>query len=265
MRLSRTRVAGHFGEWLQGLAAPGGPVALVTLPCPTLCLTATARPARGLLLHDPARILPPGRARAFLRALGLRAQARIRLLPQMPPGGGAGASTAALVALARLCAPDAGPDQVARACLAVEGASDPLMFRDPARLIWASRRGAVLGHLPEPPRAEILGGFYGPPMRTDPADRRFPVIDDLLQDWARGGDLAHHAQLAAESARRTLALRGPADDPTEALARTFGALGHVIAHTGAARGLVFAPGTVPPEAAARLRAAGFTGLHRFLT
>ena len=66
------------------------------------------------------------------------------------------------------------------------------------------------------------------------------------------------AALASESARRTLALRGPADDPSAEIVRALGAAGHAIAHTGAARAFLFAPGTLPEGAGAVLRAAGFT-------
>jgi hypothetical protein len=58
-------------------------------------------------------------------------------------------------------------------------------------------------------------------------------------------------------------MRGPAGDPTPGLARDLGALGWLRAHTGAARGLIFAPGTVPRGAHDALRAAGLRALVRF--
>ena len=42
-----------------------------------------------------------------------------------------------------------------------------------------------------------------------------------------------------------------------------GALGLVAAHTGSARGLIFAPGKVPVQARAALAEAGFTGVLQF--
>lgn len=69
--------------------------------------------------------------------------------------------------------------------------------------------------------------------------------------------------LASESARRTLALRGPVGDPTAEIARALGAAGYAIAHTGAARAFLFVPGTLPAGAGAVLRAAGLTGIRRF--
>ncbi len=110
----------------------------------------------------------------------------------------------------------------------------------------------------------MLGGFLGPPRATDPTDADFPDIADLISAWpAATARLEDLAALVAESARRTLALRGPADDPTASLARRHGALAPVIAHTGSARGLIFAPGTIPEAAEADLRAAGFSQITQF--
>lgn len=247
------RVAGHFGEWLQGRLGPDGPVALVTLPCPALAVTVAGR--------DP--LLPAATRARFAAALGAPVPER-GLTAGMPLGGGAGASTAALLALARAAGAGNDPDALARACLAAEGATDPLMYPAPAALLWAPREARILARLPPPPAAEIVGGFAGPPTPTDPADTDFPAIADLVALWrAAKGDLATCAGLAAESARRCAAHRGPADDPMPALAAELGALGHVRAHTGSARGLVFAPGAAPPGAEARLARAGLTGILRF--
>lgn len=244
------RVAGHFGELLQGRMGVDGPVALISLPCPALAVT----------MAPGDSPLPPGGA-AMLAALGLAAPRGVSIQYAMPRGGGAGSSTAALVALARLAGWAGSPLRLARACAAAEGASDPLMFAAPERLLFASRRGRVLRRLPAPGRAEVVGGFLGPDTPTDPGDGRFPDIADLVAGWDAAP--ARWAALAGESARRTLALRGPQGDPTGALARDTGALGWLIAHTGSARGLVFAPGTVPAGLEGRLAAEGFRQVLRF--
>ncbi|MBI1172731.1 biphenyl 2,3-dioxygenase [bacterium] len=210
---------------------------------------------------QPGPVVAQARVHRLLRALAVPARGRFRLRLTMPAGGGAGASTAALMALA-LAAGAVDREAIIAEVLAQEGASDPLLFASPERVLWASRRGAVLACLPALPKFEVLGGFLGPGQRTDPFDHDFPDISDLLADWP-GADLAVMARLASQSARRTLALRGPAGDPTEGLARRLGALGFTIAHTGAARGLIFAPGLVPQAAAADLRAAGFSRITRF--
>ena len=256
-----TRVYGHFGELLQGRIGPSGPVALVTLPCRALWAEAGVAHGRSFGLHQTQTAVPRAVLRQLLTSLGLPVRGQFSLRLSMPLGGGAGASTAVLLALGMAAGADPGRDLEA-AVLAVEGASDPLLRLAPERVLWASRLGVALGVLPPLPRFEVLGGFLGPGLRTDPLDHNFPDISDLVSAWP-GPDLATMADLASQSARRTLALRGPANDPTEALARRHGALGFCIAHTGAARGLIFAPRTVPQAAAADLRAAGFSRITQF--
>ena len=259
-------VSGHFGELLQGRLGEMGPVALITLPCPDLSMKGWMRPASSLRLHGPDRLMTPAAARRFLSKLGVQPRGEFRLRAGMPAGGGAGASTAALVAIARLAAPDQTSDAVARACLEIEGASDPLMYDTPETLLWASREARIVDVMPPLPRFEVLGGFFGPPRNTCAEDINFADISDLIVPWrvaAEAGNLATLAGLSSQAADRTLRCRGPADDPTTDLARELGALGYVIAHTGSARGLVFAPGTVPERGPAALREAGLRRMVRF--
>jgi uncharacterized protein involved in propanediol utilization len=261
MRIAR--VAGHFGELIQGRLGPGGPVVLITLPCPVLAAEAVWRPGH-FALHQPgARVATPGIVAALLVRLGVPRRGRFSLRLAMMPGGGAGASSAALMALARAAGVE-DVDAITRACLAIEGATDPLLFPAPERVLWASRLGEARAAMPPLPRMEILGGFRGPGVATDPADNNFPDVADLVATWpAACGDAAGVARLAQMSAERTLAVRGPRDDPTAELARSFGALGWAMAHTGAARALIFRPGTAPEAAVADLRAAGFCSITRF--
>lgn len=270
---AQTAVAGHFGEWLQGRLGPGGPLVLVTLACPALHATARFAPAARLTLSQPdPPALPEPRLIRLLAALGLPATGRFRLGGTLMPGAGCGASTAALVAAARaaghagdLSAPRLAAPRLAAACLAAEGATDPLMLPSPDAALWASREARSLAALPPPPRMTVVGGLFGPPLRTDPRDLSFPDIADLAQDWPGARTPAEAARLASASAERTTALRGPAGDPTPALARSLGALGHARAHTGSARALLFAPGTVPPDAEAALAAAGYAHVLSFET
>ncbi|GLS86538.1 hypothetical protein GCM10010873_15120 [Cypionkella aquatica] len=261
------RIAGHFGELLQGRIGRNGPLALLTLPCAILGVSATLTAGQGLTLTDAsAPIMPRARADTLLNLLKLSLQGTLDFQAEMPPGGGAGVSTAALVALAHLAGWQGDPMDLARACIAVEGASDPLMLPNPAQTLWASRQGEIVATLPPPPVMEVIGGFYGPPRRTDPSDTDFPDIADLVPQWhaaASAGDLTKAAALSSLSAQRTLTHRAAQTDPTASLAVDLGALGYVIAHTGAARGLIFAPGKVPPDAAAALHAAGFRGVVQF--
>lgn len=264
LRAARITQPGHFGEFLQGRLGPDGPLALVTLPCPLVCVSASLRPARDLSVWSAQRLLPRPVARAFLHRLGAAPRGRIALRAHLPPGGGAGVSTAALLALARLAAPWATPEALATACLEAEGASDPLMYPAPGRLLWAPRGAERLGTLPPPPTFEVIGGFHGPVQRTEPGDTAFPDIADLVADWDKAGcGRAALARLASESARRTIALRRGGADPLGGLVAPLGAMGRVIGHTGNAHGLLYAPGTVPPGAVAALRTAGLRRIVQF--
>lgn len=264
--LLKTTVNGHFGELLQGRLGPSGPVALITLPCPALQLTALSGPAPQLGVYSPQRVLSLHLARRFLSRLGCSEHRRFVLNSAMPPGGGAGASTAALVALARLGGRADDPQALAAACLEIEGATDPLMFARPERLLWASRRALILQKLPALPKFEVLGGFWGPMTRTAPNDTGFADISDLVHDWtnaAHAQDLPRLCRLCSDSAARNLALRGAPDDPTQRIASRLNALGFVVAHTGAARGFLFAPNTCPKDAASALRQGGFARIVKF--
>ncbi|MGC8201806.1 hypothetical protein ACP2AV_03775 [Aliiroseovarius sp. PTFE2010] len=250
-------VTAHFGEWVQGRLGPNGPVVLVTMVCPKLHVSA------------PGAVAAPFTADVLNR---FAAQLGLGALPagitrNFPLGIGAGASTAALVAMARAAGYDGPPEQLARACLCAEKASDPLMFPNPDRLLWASRQGRVVRAMAGPPRAAILGGLWGNPVQTDAEDEAFDDVSDLVEDWAQAaahGDLARLGAVASESARRCSARRGP-PDPMADLAQDLGALAVVRAHTGSARGLVFAPGAVPVRGADALREAGLTDVLTFET
>ena len=257
------RVTGHFGEWMQGRLGADGPVALITLPCAEIGVTATQLPGAPGLSKRAQALISPGRAQAFLRDLGCALPGLVDLAADSPAGAGTGMSTGALVALARL----AGADEAAlpAACITAEGASDPLMLPAPDRVLWASRRGRVLAPAPPIPAALIVGGLLGPAEPTNPQDGNFPDITDLWAQWQTATTLPEFAALASRSAIRTTRLRGPAGDPMADLARDTGALGHIRAHTGAARGLVFAPDTAPDTAVQALARAGLRDIRHFRT
>lgn len=256
------RVTCHFGEWMQGRLGPGGPIVLVTIPCAALHVEAERSGDGPLAITQTPDLLTVERAKAFLDRIGGQ-EAHYQLRANMPLGGGAGASTAALLALAR--AAGGGEAKWIDACIATEGASDPLMLPHPDRALWASREGRVVRDMPSLPRAEIIGGFWGAPTATDPKDTDFPDISNLVDRVIPGLRLQELAEIASASARRCTELRGPADDPTEALALSLGALGWCRAHTGSARGLIFKPGTVPDHAERCLLNAGLCQVLRFTT
>lgn len=256
-------VAGHFGEWLQGCSAQTGEVVLVTLACPTQGASATWHDDPVLSVVDPSGVVGPARAAALLDALGLPVRGRIAITTDLPPGGGAGMSSAALVALARSVG--AAEEIIASACHVVEGAVDPLMLAAPDAVLWAPRSARPICAMPPPPRAQIIGGFWGSPLATDPHDSDFADIDDLIAAWMTGPDLCAVAQLAQTAAERTTAKRGPAKDPTPETAKRLGALGWARAHTGSARSLIFAPGTATVDIEQELTREGYSNVLNFCT
>jgi uncharacterized protein involved in propanediol utilization len=94
-------VAGHFGEWLQGTVGADRRVALVTLACPVAGVQAEVAGTGALAIELNADRLDAARCQNFLSVLGVAARGHVRLRADLPPGGGTGMSTAALVALAR--------------------------------------------------------------------------------------------------------------------------------------------------------------------
>lgn len=260
-------VPGHFGEWLQGRLGPDGPVALITLMPGGPSLRATHRPGAGCVpeLATIGCALPVSGAgaAALLAALDLRLGGCITFDPAFAPGLGTGMSTAALIALARLAGYRGAPEPLARACIAAEGASDPLMFPAPDRLLWTSREGDVVTRFTPPPPVHLVAGFFGPPQPTDARDSDYDDISDLATAWGRRDDAPWRASLAAESAHRCLVRRGPADDPMPDLARDLRALGWAMSHSGAARALIFAPDAAPRHGMAALTEAGLTEPREF--
>jgi uncharacterized protein involved in propanediol utilization len=247
-------VQGHFGEYLQGRVGQDGPVALITVPCGKTGLQARLDHGNGDTSHSACDLLS---------SLGLAGGKKIIVSFLSPPGAGTGISTAKLIAAARLHGWQGSPDQLMAACVAQEGASDPLAFAHPERLLWASREARILGRMPALPAHDIVGGYFGPPQATDALDTNFPDVSDIARAWREARRLEQFATLASESARRCLRLRGPADDPTEGLAESLGAAGFLIAHTGSARGLIFPKDQVPSGAISRLEAAGLSGVLQF--
>ncbi len=265
---AHARVPGHFGELLQGRIGPEGPIALVTLATEFAAVDAwISGPGHGVSMHG-TELVSQARAAQFLDDLGLDPPGHVALDAATGPGRGCGISTAALLALATLAGagsrgPRIGPEDLVRAAIDAEGATDPTMFPDPGRLLWSSRDGRLLGSVPPLPKCDIVGGHWGNPVRTDPLDTGFPDVSDLAAKLSSATSLSQMAAIATESASRCLAQRGPENDPTIDLARDLGALGVVMAHTGTARGLIFAPGSVPEAAMSAMERAGYSGIATF--
>lgn len=274
----------HHGELLQGTfrGADGVPrPGLVTLPSPLPGVRAEFRPDPAA---DAVSVHPPGRVKAArAAALALRAVAPaagvtggvLRLAGPVPAGLGMGSSTSDVVAAVRAVADawDVHPDPraVARLAVAAEGASDPVMFDDPAPRLFAQRDGAVLEVLgPALPPLLVLGCLLDgglpqdtpadpPPVPPDPVVEAYEELRTRLRAAIRDGDPAGVAAVATRSAR----MRRPGQDLDRLLAaaRAPGVLGVQIAHSGCVAGLLVDPrddaaGATLGRAAAALRAAG---------
>lgn len=257
----------HFGEFAQGRHGPGGPLALATLPCPALSAEARFTPGGDrLIAREP---LFQRAAEAALAAIGRAGVGgRIAVATNAPPGGGAGWSTATILAVIRAvadaCDATLSPETESRIAFGVERAVDPLAFPpDPPRL-WAPREARTLAILPAAPPIRVVGAFDGAGVSTDPADLDFPDMADAfarLQDAFAARDAAAVAALATRSAeanqRRNPKPRWRA---VKAIAAETGALGVAVAHTGSAIALLFHPAAASQAAAAcdALSAAGLS-------
>ena len=263
------RASGHFGEWLQGRIGPKGPIALISVQCPVFWAQVSYASGDAFQYTDPLPALSSDRAMALLSALSLPVQGSISGRTNIEAGAGLGASTSSLLALAKaLIKRDIHPEDLAKILVAIEGASDPLMFPDFDRLLWASREARVVNHFPAPPQFEVIGGCWGAPSETDPRDQNFPDIADLVEAWRpaiTASDREKTAAIATESFRRTTAIRNRSVEPTEDLARDLGALGVIRAHTGSARGFLFEPGRAPSTGLHQLQEAGYSPPVTFLT
>ena len=248
---------------------PQGPVVLVTLRPDRLVLRAERKTCSRLLVKAPhvntGFPVSPAVLRHFLACLHLPQTGLFLLHPTFPPGLGTGASTASLIAIARLAGFKGSPSVLAQACVAAEGASDPLMFGQSDRLIWASREARIVATRLPLPRAQLLAGFFGPALPTRAADTDYDDISDLVTAWQQARSVAECAAIACESASRCLARRGPSDDPTAQLAKDLGARGWAASHSGAARALIFDPGTLPQQGAALLTEAGLRNVQPLFT
>ena len=260
------RVAGHFGEWIQGRLGADGPVVLITLVCGSLGVRARRLSDGGFSLSGNTGLARDVAVR-FFAGLGVGLpEGQFDLTADARPGSGVGVSTASLLALAEAAGVAAPPEDLAAVALLAEGAVDPLMLEAPDQCLWASRDASMIRKCAALPAFEVVGGFWGAPERTEAADRDFPDVLDLVAAWeASSGDASALADAASTSASRTTLLRGPLGDPTAALADEVSALGHARAHTGSARALLFAPGMVPDGVEAAMRAAGYDDVFRFRT
>lgn len=244
-----TTVSGHFGEFVQGRIGPDGPLALITVPAPKLQTHVRYVPATGALTcKDPHSDKMCRAGRMLLDRFGaVDALGRLQISRPIVPALGAGTPTADI--LCALCAIGLQrgfylkPEEEAEICLAADGAVDPLMFRD--TVLFAPRTAWVLRVLPALPAFEPHGVFAGDGVPTDPVETDFQDMHDafrMLEDGLDRGDLTVLARAARISAEANQARNpNPLWDDILRIGRATGSLGPMVAHTGSAIGLIYAP------------------------
>ncbi|MBR8743067.1 GHMP kinase [Nocardiopsis sp. MG754419] len=267
MTLGTGQATCHHGEVLQGifLDGRGEPTrGLVTLPMAEPATRAVFTPFSA---RAPRRVVvdPPDRAKAA-RAAELAVTACARRGGLVPVGGhlsvrggavpglGMGSSTSDVTAAVRAVSAGLGvelpPHVVAEVAVAAEGASDPIMFGE-RPLLFAQRRGRVLEELGAAlPELAVVGCLTG---------SGHPVDTLALRGTARAGDIAVYERLRA--ALRTAIAENDAAGlgrvctesailnqrvlPKDELgtlreaARSCGAVGIQVAHSGNVAGLLF--------------------------
>lgn len=263
------RVQGHFGELVQGRLGARGPVALVTLPCPALETVVKFTPGGPLRIEGRDTEMALDLARQVLAEWAPGTGGLLEVDRPMAPGVGAGSSTADLLGVLRVLARWTGQSlctaDEAQWCHAVEGAVDPLMH--PGHVLFASREPKVLEILPPMPAMQVVGGFAGPGLDTDPADQDFPDMEnalDLLRAGMRKGDTAMVAEAAHISAQANqIRNPNPAWEGVLTICREICALGPVVSHTGSAIGMILSDTADPTPAMARLREVGLESVIAF--
>jgi uncharacterized protein involved in propanediol utilization len=265
----RVVVAGHHGEILQGIFEDAdGSVhrGLVTLRCPLFVSRASFVVDATVLRDADGRhrvSVRPATKRKALRAarlalehLGCDVGGALTIETNAFEGWGLGSSTsdvtAAIVAVGRTFGADIAAAEVARIAVEAEGAADSLMF-DGDALLFAHREGRVLERFDKalPPLA-VLGLNPAPhvpgvdTLQLAPAP--YPpddvlVFEDLrtrLRKAIEAQDAGWLGEVATESAvinQRYLPV--PYFDALLGIARSSGAVGIQVAHSGRVVGILF--------------------------
>jgi uncharacterized protein involved in propanediol utilization len=245
-RKVRARVAGHFGELVQGRLGPEGPVALVTLRRERLVTEVIYTPAPGpLVIETVPNDLIRRAATTMLNRYGEPGMGgTLQVRRPAAPGHGMGSSTADLLgtirALSQAFNQPLSADEEAVLCLEIEGAIDPLMFDTPC--VFASREARILEHLVPMPVMRVVGVCAGGGRQTDPADLNFPDVAPLFADLKHAlaaRDILAIGQIATRSAELNQTRNpNPAWQQMRELAQACGAAGLVVAHTGSAIGMI---------------------------
>ncbi len=283
----------HHGEILQGVfrTEKGGlRQGLITLPCGIFRSKARFFPDT----TGETRVFPADRwktrraAELALRRLDLNGiGGLVEIHSRIPEKLGLGSSTSNVVAAIRAVADAFSAEftleDIAAISVEAEGASDPIFFEN-RFVLFAQREGEIIHSLPRTfPEFEVLGFNLAPrgegvdtlalsvPSYTAEEVEKFQELFLIFQRGLGLEDLALLGGVATESARmnqKYLPLEG--FPLVEKIAKSSGALGVQIAHSGSVAGLMFPPGgSFSPEAHRGLgelrRELGIENFWRFRT
>lgn len=257
-------VCGHFGEFIQGRLGVNEPIVLITVPSNQYKVKVIYTKGDFKVEQKGTHFYTSSVIFDLVKTAKLSIHGNIHINLSMPEACGVGSSTATRVAVLRAIKPNISMKTLVDACIKHEGASDPIMYKVPERLLWAPRTGKVLKRMPKVPKISCIGGFYGSPLKTDPFDSKFPLIGDLIDLWQLPKKTDKFlAELCSESSERTIKYRKICDDPTKLIARKIGALGYSIAHTGNVRNFIFPFNRIPSSTEKMLADYGFRNIQQF--
>jgi uncharacterized protein involved in propanediol utilization len=263
-RVGHGMATAHHGELFQGVVQePGGQLhrSLVSLPCKVFKSSATFTATENSeVIVDPTWKVKSRRAvDVALAYCGLEKWGGcLRISSNIPVGWGLGSSTSDVTAAIRATV-DAfrrslSQEEIASLAVKAELASDPVMFGKRV-VLFAHREGRVLEELGEDtPDLEILGFNPDPTgagidtLAFAPARYSWWEIEAFrpMLSLLRRGIQAQHPRLIGRVASASAEINQkylpkPHFDRLKAIARTAGAAGFQVAHSGTTVGLLFDP------------------------
>lgn len=262
-RIGEAVTFGHHGEFIQGPIEHEGKIhtALVTLKDRRWASTAHGEFSRQVRTEIETRPHKP-KAAAGIQILADRMatggiKAVIDFTTSIPESRGLGSSTADIVTALR-CVDMAfnlslTDEYIANICFQVEGATDSIMFQDPASVLFASRQSKILEIFPGSlPQFDLISLDLSPHMGAiDTRDvnfdysghhvEKFTKIVDLYGGALKTGDISMLKTASSRSADLNQEfLPVPAWEDLKSLAAKY-QLGIQLAHTGSIVGLIGDP------------------------
>ncbi len=264
MIINSSTISGHFGEFIQGRFDRDGSIVLITVPNLEHKATVVCTPDPFKVEQIVTQSKPKELVSKVFYTLNHSPKGQFRISLDMPECYWLGSSTAARVGLFLSINPDLSPEFLAQSCINQEGASDPLMFSKPEKLLWAPRQGKIIRNLPKLPRIMCSGGLFGILQRTDPLDLDLQIISDLITEWESLDKIPIKiGEICSDTSDRTLKLKGHDDVSTKKIRKELGALVYSIVRTGTVRNFIFPHVSVPKKVKNFLEKARFMDVRQF--